>query len=526
MDARTLAHRNPITPYDGRTLTGVVRRTWLRGEPVGDGAPQGRLLPAMTTDLPARPRLARARRQRRRGQRRVVRRAREPDPRRGADVPAAHVRAEGPDHGRLGDPPPPRAGLGPRDRAARAARRRAAASSSTPRSSSATSRPRRRSRRAAWTGIPAPPNSTRPSGRRSSRAPRLQGDTAHEFAVDGRTPMDARAADDLPGRRGRPAARARRAGAGSAAAHRRPSISPRWRTARRVLDCSNAFYSSPEQPDQARTRARRWATAGRPRGAATTATTGCELRLACAGRDRARRDRHHALRRQRSRLGHAHRRRTARTCCPAPRCSPTPGTGSRCPAPRPTRCAWTSIPTAAWPGCGSAASRTDDGAAGARPALPAARAARTAQADSPCCERVLRRLPAWIDAMRGSSPVPRRSRRLFATLRRRDDVVGRQRIRRRAGRAPADRRAVAAARGRARNRPASTTPRAGRTRRGERRVRAALRPRVPGLRDRQVRRRTARGVPRAPRQRPRRPNARVALGELAKIAPRIRLATS
>jgi allantoinase len=38
-----LRHRNPVTPYTGRSLTGVVRRTWLRGEPV-DGAPQGRLL--------------------------------------------------------------------------------------------------------------------------------------------------------------------------------------------------------------------------------------------------------------------------------------------------------------------------------------------------------------------------------------------------------------------------------------------------------------------------------------------------
>ncbi|MCU1614294.1 MAG: allB, partial [Frankiales bacterium] len=38
-----LEHRNPVTPYAGRSLTGVVRRTWLRGEPA-DGAPHGRLL--------------------------------------------------------------------------------------------------------------------------------------------------------------------------------------------------------------------------------------------------------------------------------------------------------------------------------------------------------------------------------------------------------------------------------------------------------------------------------------------------
>ncbi|GAA3177250.1 allantoinase AllB [Blastococcus jejuensis] len=37
-----LRHRNPVTPYAGRSLRGVVRRTWLRGEPTdGEG---GRLL--------------------------------------------------------------------------------------------------------------------------------------------------------------------------------------------------------------------------------------------------------------------------------------------------------------------------------------------------------------------------------------------------------------------------------------------------------------------------------------------------
>jgi dihydroorotase-like cyclic amidohydrolase len=38
-----LQHRNPVTPYAGRVLTGAVRRTWLRGWPA-DGAPIGRLL--------------------------------------------------------------------------------------------------------------------------------------------------------------------------------------------------------------------------------------------------------------------------------------------------------------------------------------------------------------------------------------------------------------------------------------------------------------------------------------------------
>jgi allantoinase len=38
-----LEHRNPVTPYAGRELTGVVRRTWLRGQQA-DGSPLGRLL--------------------------------------------------------------------------------------------------------------------------------------------------------------------------------------------------------------------------------------------------------------------------------------------------------------------------------------------------------------------------------------------------------------------------------------------------------------------------------------------------
>ncbi|MBN9110033.1 MAG: allantoinase AllB [Pseudonocardia sp.] len=40
-----LHHRNPITPYAGRTLHGAVRATWLRGTVITDGdAPRGRLL--------------------------------------------------------------------------------------------------------------------------------------------------------------------------------------------------------------------------------------------------------------------------------------------------------------------------------------------------------------------------------------------------------------------------------------------------------------------------------------------------
>ncbi|MFI7613146.1 allantoinase AllB [Nonomuraea terrae] len=43
VDATRLHHKNPVTPYDGRTLTGVVLTTWLRGRPV-DGEPHGRFL--------------------------------------------------------------------------------------------------------------------------------------------------------------------------------------------------------------------------------------------------------------------------------------------------------------------------------------------------------------------------------------------------------------------------------------------------------------------------------------------------
>jgi allantoinase len=43
VDAATLRHRNPVSAYDGKRLTGVVRRTWLRGRLVDD-EPAGRLL--------------------------------------------------------------------------------------------------------------------------------------------------------------------------------------------------------------------------------------------------------------------------------------------------------------------------------------------------------------------------------------------------------------------------------------------------------------------------------------------------
>jgi allantoinase len=47
VDPARLQHRHPVTPYAGRTLTGRVRQTWLRGMPLLEGegeTPVGRLL--------------------------------------------------------------------------------------------------------------------------------------------------------------------------------------------------------------------------------------------------------------------------------------------------------------------------------------------------------------------------------------------------------------------------------------------------------------------------------------------------
>ncbi len=45
VEATDLHHRNPITPYDGRSLDGVVRTSYLAGEPVSfDDAPHGKLI--------------------------------------------------------------------------------------------------------------------------------------------------------------------------------------------------------------------------------------------------------------------------------------------------------------------------------------------------------------------------------------------------------------------------------------------------------------------------------------------------
>ncbi len=44
VDPSALHHRHPVTPYAGRELTGVVRRSWLRGAQIDPATPRGRLL--------------------------------------------------------------------------------------------------------------------------------------------------------------------------------------------------------------------------------------------------------------------------------------------------------------------------------------------------------------------------------------------------------------------------------------------------------------------------------------------------
>lgn len=44
VDVKKLKHKNPITPYDGRALAGVVRKTFLRGKEIDFETPTGRLL--------------------------------------------------------------------------------------------------------------------------------------------------------------------------------------------------------------------------------------------------------------------------------------------------------------------------------------------------------------------------------------------------------------------------------------------------------------------------------------------------
>ena len=44
VDPGALHHRNPVTPYAGRTLDGVVRGAWVRGGRIDGEVPRGRLL--------------------------------------------------------------------------------------------------------------------------------------------------------------------------------------------------------------------------------------------------------------------------------------------------------------------------------------------------------------------------------------------------------------------------------------------------------------------------------------------------
>jgi allantoinase len=45
VDPARLEHKNPVSAYAGRTLTGTVRQTWLHGVPIDlAAAPRGRLL--------------------------------------------------------------------------------------------------------------------------------------------------------------------------------------------------------------------------------------------------------------------------------------------------------------------------------------------------------------------------------------------------------------------------------------------------------------------------------------------------
>lgn len=44
VDVKKLKHKNPITPYDGKALSGVVRKTYLRGSVVDGQTPGGKLI--------------------------------------------------------------------------------------------------------------------------------------------------------------------------------------------------------------------------------------------------------------------------------------------------------------------------------------------------------------------------------------------------------------------------------------------------------------------------------------------------
>ena len=136
-----LEHRHPVTPYAGRTLTGVVRQTWLAGRPVDlDAAARAAARTSgapMSDDFTDQPDLAsRALGGRRARQRRAASPRAEnlvtPGP---AGVRPAGVRAARQGLRRVGDPAPRTARQRPGRRPARGARRGRAAWWSTPRGS-------------------------------------------------------------------------------------------------------------------------------------------------------------------------------------------------------------------------------------------------------------------------------------------------------------------------------------------------------------------------------------------------------
>ncbi len=53
VDPAALQHRNPVSPYAGRTLTGLVRSTWRRGAEVDPQVPAGELLTRPEVRAPA-----------------------------------------------------------------------------------------------------------------------------------------------------------------------------------------------------------------------------------------------------------------------------------------------------------------------------------------------------------------------------------------------------------------------------------------------------------------------------------------
>jgi allantoinase len=55
VDPTRLEHRNPVSPYEGRELRGVVRSTWLRGHRITTDTPEGQLLSSSHHPIHAEP---------------------------------------------------------------------------------------------------------------------------------------------------------------------------------------------------------------------------------------------------------------------------------------------------------------------------------------------------------------------------------------------------------------------------------------------------------------------------------------